>query len=108
MEKRSSPLQPILHLMDFLVFFTGTRCGPSTNLFLMGSRGKSLRVHACWPIPMDKLILVTGSTGYIASRLIPRLLDSGYRVRCLARNPLRLKGRSWFQEVEVVQGDGTV
>jgi uncharacterized protein YbjT (DUF2867 family) len=57
---------------------------------------------------MDKLILVTGSTGYIASRLIPRLLGSGYRVRCLARHPLRLKGRSWFQEVEVVQGDVTI
>jgi uncharacterized protein YbjT (DUF2867 family) len=54
------------------------------------------------------LILVTGSTGYIASRLIPRLLDSGYRVRCLARNPLRLEGRSWFQAVEVVQGDVTI
>jgi uncharacterized protein YbjT (DUF2867 family) len=57
---------------------------------------------------MDKLILVTGSTGYIASRLIPRLLDSEYRVRCLARNPLRLEGRSWFREVEVVQGDVTI
>jgi uncharacterized protein YbjT (DUF2867 family) len=57
---------------------------------------------------MDKLILVTGSTGYIASRLIPRLLDSGYRVRCLAHNPLRLKGRSWFPDVEVVQGDVTI
>ena len=53
------------------------------------------------------LILVTGSTGYIASRLIPRLLEAGYRVRCLARNPLRLKGRSWFGQVEVVQGDVT-
>src|SRR4029079_16675480 len=57
---------------------------------------------------MGKLILVTGSTGYIASRLIPRLLDSGYRVRCLARNPLRLKGRSWFHDVEVIQGDVTI
>ena len=56
----------------------------------------------------DKLILVTGSTGYIASRLIPRLLDAGYRVRCLARNPLRLKGRNWFHDVEVVQGDVTI
>ena len=53
------------------------------------------------------LILVTGSTGYIASRLIPRLLEAGYRVRCLARNPLRLKGRSWFGQVGVVQGDVT-
>jgi len=53
----------------------------------------------------NNLILVTGATGYIASRLIPRLLDSGYRVRALARNPLRLKGRSWLHQVEVVQGD---
>ncbi len=54
------------------------------------------------------LILVTGSTGYIASRLIPRLLDSGYRVRCLARDPRRLKGRAWFRQVEVVKGDVTM
>ena len=56
----------------------------------------------------SRLILVTGATGYIASRLIPRLLDAGYRVRCLAREPLRLKGRSWFRHVEVVQGDVTL
>lgn len=54
------------------------------------------------------LILVTGSSGYIASRLIPRLLDMGYRVRCLARNPRRLAGRSWYRHVEVVQGDVTI
>jgi uncharacterized protein YbjT (DUF2867 family) len=53
----------------------------------------------------DKLILVTGATGYIASRLIPRLLKSGYRVRCLAREPFRLKGNSWFPSVEVIPGD---
>ena len=57
---------------------------------------------------MDELILVTGATGYIASRLIPRLLDAGYRVRCLAREPLRLKGRRWYRHVEVFQGDVTV
>jgi uncharacterized protein YbjT (DUF2867 family) len=54
------------------------------------------------------LILVTGSSGYIASRLIPRLLDAGYRVRCLARDPRRLYGRSWFRHVEVIQGDVTI
>jgi uncharacterized protein YbjT (DUF2867 family) len=57
---------------------------------------------------MDKLILVTGATGYIASRLIPRLLDAGYHVRCLARDPRQLNGRSWFRYVEVVQGDVTI
>ena len=53
------------------------------------------------------LILVTGATGYIASRLIPRLLDSGYRVRALARDPRRLHGRTWFRHVEAVQADVT-
>jgi uncharacterized protein YbjT (DUF2867 family) len=57
---------------------------------------------------MAKLILVTGATGYIASRLIPRLLEAGYRVRCLVRNPLRLSGRSWSRQVEIVQGDVTI
>lgn len=56
----------------------------------------------------DKLILVTGATGYIASRLIPRLLEAGYHVRCLARDPRRLNGRSWSRRVELVQGDVTI
>ena len=55
---------------------------------------------------MDKkLILVTGASGYIASRLIPELLERGYRVRCLVRQSLRLKARTWFPYVEVVHGD---
>jgi uncharacterized protein YbjT (DUF2867 family) len=54
---------------------------------------------------VDKPILVTGATGYIASRLIPRLLETGYHVRCLARDPRRLNGRAWSRHVEIVQGD---
>ena len=54
---------------------------------------------------MSSLILVTGSTGYIASRLIPQLLERGYRVRALARHPERLKARKWFSQVEMAQGD---
>ncbi len=56
---------------------------------------------------MNKLILVTGATGYIASRLIPDLLDSGYRVRALARNPHRLQARSWFNQIDIIQADVT-
>ena len=51
------------------------------------------------------LILVTGSTGYIGGRLIPRLLEMGYRVRCLVRDPVRLQGRPWQSDVEIVAGD---
>ena len=53
----------------------------------------------------SNLILVTGATGYIASRLIPQLLERGYRVRALARHPQRLKSRKWFSQVEMIQGD---
>jgi uncharacterized protein YbjT (DUF2867 family) len=52
-----------------------------------------------------ELILVTGATGYIASRLIPRLLERGYGVRAFARKPERLQGRAWLSDVEVVRGD---
>lgn len=52
-----------------------------------------------------QLILVTGATGYIGGRLVPRLLAAGYRVRCLVRDPDRLQGRPWRDQVEVVYGD---
>jgi uncharacterized protein YbjT (DUF2867 family) len=51
------------------------------------------------------LILVTGSTGYIGGRLVPRLLELGYRVRCLVRDPARLQGRPWHDQVEIFTGD---
>jgi uncharacterized protein YbjT (DUF2867 family) len=54
---------------------------------------------------IKKPILVTGATGYIGGRLVPRLLEAGYRVRVLARDPARLAGRPWAGQVEVVRGD---
>ena len=56
-------------------------------------------------MPPANLILVTGSTGYVGGRLVPRLLDAGYRVRCLVRDPSRLQGRAWLNGVELVSGD---
>ncbi len=53
----------------------------------------------------SKLVLVTGATGYIGGRLVPHLLDAGYRVRCLVRDANRLQGRSWSDQVEVVEAD---
>jgi len=53
----------------------------------------------------SKLILVTGATGYVGGRLVPRLLEAGQRVRCLVRDPARLEGRPWRAQVEVVGGD---
>lgn len=53
---------------------------------------------------MDRLVLVTGATGYVGGRLVPPLLDRGYRVRCLARRPREARER-FPREVEVVGGD---
>jgi uncharacterized protein YbjT (DUF2867 family) len=53
----------------------------------------------------DDIVLVTGATGYIGGRLVPRLLEAGHRVRCLVRDPGRLDGRPWRSRVEVVRGD---
>ena len=50
-------------------------------------------------------ILVTGATGYIGGRLVPRLLEAGHEVRCLARSPENLDLRPWRHQVEVVIGD---
>jgi len=49
--------------------------------------------------------LVTGATGYIGGRLVPRLLDDGHRVRALARNPDKLADVPWRQQAEVARGD---
>jgi uncharacterized protein YbjT (DUF2867 family) len=51
------------------------------------------------------LALVTGATGYIGGRLIPELLDAGFRVRVMARRPRQLADRDWFPRVQVVQAD---
>lgn len=52
-------------------------------------------------------VLVTGASGYIGGRLVPRLLDAGYRVRCLARAPRKLSDRPWSDhpDVEIVAAD---
>src|SRR6188474_3822508 len=52
-------------------------------------------------------IAIAGATGYIGGRLAPRLIDSGYSVRCLVRSPAKLQGREWSEDsrVEVRQAD---
>jgi uncharacterized protein YbjT (DUF2867 family) len=53
-----------------------------------------------------KSILVTGVTGYVGGRLVPRLLEAGYRVRVLVRGSTdRLNGRAWKDQVEIALGD---
>ena len=50
------------------------------------------------------LIAVTGATGYIGGRLVPRLLAAGHRVRVLSRDASKLRDVPWGGDVEVVTG----
>ncbi|MFI5959825.1 SDR family oxidoreductase [Cryptosporangium sp. NPDC051539] len=52
-------------------------------------------------------ILVTGATGYIGGRLVPRLLEQGHTVRCLVRTPSKLRDVPWAKHIEITQGDVT-
>lgn len=55
----------------------------------------------------DRPIFVAGASGYIGGRLVPRLLEAGYRVRALARNPDKLAQRPWGKHprLDIVKGD---
>ena len=50
-----------------------------------------------------RTVLVTGATGYIGGRLVPRLLEAGHTVKVLVRTPAKIAGVPWLDDVEVVQ-----
>lgn len=54
-----------------------------------------------------KPVLVTVATGYVGGRLVPRLLEKGYRVRALGRSLSKLQAHPWGRhpQLELAQGD---
>jgi uncharacterized protein YbjT (DUF2867 family) len=50
-------------------------------------------------------VLVTGATGYLGGRLVPRLLERGHQVRVLVRDAERIRGRAWLDRVDVFTGN---
>jgi uncharacterized protein YbjT (DUF2867 family) len=52
-------------------------------------------------------VLVTGVTGYLGSRLVPRLLDDGHRIRVLTRDQAKVAPRDWRDRADVVEGDAS-
>ena len=57
------------------------------------------------PLAERKTILVTGATGYIGGRLVPRLIENGHPIRVLVRSRTRALSREWAGNVDVVVGD---
>lgn len=58
-------------------------------------------------MPENIPILVTGATGYVGGRLVPRLLGAGYRVRAMGRSLEKLTCRPWgsHPSIQLVEGD---
>ncbi|MGE0087221.1 MAG: DUF2867 domain-containing protein [Desulfococcaceae bacterium] len=52
-------------------------------------------------------VLVTGATGYVGGRLIPLLLEKGFKVRAMGRSVEKMACRTWagHPNTELVQGD---
>ncbi|MGH8092961.1 MAG: NAD(P)H-binding protein [Chthoniobacterales bacterium] len=57
------------------------------------------------PARVEPGFSVTGATGYIGGRRIPRLLEAGFCVRSLVREVSRLQGRTWHGEIDLIEGD---
>ena len=55
------------------------------------------------PQPSRKTVLVTGATGYIGGRLVPRLLEAGHRVKVLVRSPQKIADVPWHGDVDIIQ-----
>lgn len=53
-------------------------------------------------------VLVTGATGYVGGRLIPRLLESGYHVRAMGRSLRKIRSRPWAHHPRLVAVKGDV
>ncbi len=56
------------------------------------------------PRPDIGRVLVTGATGYIGGRLVPELLDRGYRVRVMVRGSTSERASPW-PGMEIVEAD---
>ena len=54
--------------------------------------------------PDTPLVLLTGATGYVGSRLLALLEDQNLRVRCLARKPDKLRPKV-AESTEILRGD---
>lgn len=61
----------------------------------MNDAPAAVRAPAATTAATPLRLFVTGATGYIGGRLVPRLLAAGHAVVCVARDRRKLAARSW-------------
>lgn len=54
---------------------------------------------------LERDIIVTGATGFIGQHLVPKLLESGYRVFAVSRDKKKAAEFNWFNEVQFISLD---
>ena len=54
---------------------------------------------------VENKILVTGSSGYVGGRLVPKLLKLNYDIRVLVRNSSRIENKLWSKNVDIFEGN---
>jgi uncharacterized protein YbjT (DUF2867 family) len=59
------------------------------------------------PENQERLYLVTGASGYVGGRLVRDLLSDKKRVRVFLRDAKKIKGQSWANDVEIVEGNAS-
>jgi uncharacterized protein YbjT (DUF2867 family) len=94
------PVDPALPPRDLAADVTRPVTGPDSLPARAGTGG---------PRAAMRTVVVTGATGYVGGRLVPRLIEAGFRVRCLVREPRKLDERPWRHAagVEVLRADVT-
>jgi uncharacterized protein YbjT (DUF2867 family) len=55
----------------------------------------------------QRLYLVTGASGYVGGRLVRDLHGDGKKVRVLVRDAKKIKGQSWANDVEIIEGNAS-